>query len=76
MFKTFWRTLIEVVDSKKAMAALSGVMIALGARVGLDLPEDLVNHVIQIVMVYIISQAGVDITAKLKEGAADEPIPQ
>ena len=55
-----WNMFAELLTSKKALAAISGVIIAGAARCGLNLPEDAVNQVLAPIVAYIIGQGMAD----------------
>lgn len=54
-------TLKEMLASKKAIAAVAGVILTLGAKYGLNLDPELVNQGVAIVMAYIVGQGIADI---------------
>lgn len=50
----------QLLNSKKAIAAVAGVLIALAARVGLDLPVESTHEIIAVVVAYIVGQGLAD----------------
>jgi hypothetical protein len=55
-----WKTLAELLTSKKALAAVAGVIIAATNRYGLQLPEEAVNQILAAVVAYVIGQGLAD----------------
>ena len=55
-----WNMFAELLTSKKALAAVSGVIIAAAARYGLNLPEDAVNQILAPIVAYIVGQGLAD----------------
>lgn len=55
-----WKLIREVLTSKKAIAAIVGVIVAFAARYGLELPADAVTQVISPIVAYIIGQGFAD----------------
>lgn len=54
------KMLIEAATSKKALAAIAGVLIVFFKKWGLDLSEDAVNQLLQTIAAYIIGQGIAD----------------
>lgn len=54
------KMLVRLVSSKKAVAAITGAIIAATARIGLDLPADAVNQIIAPIVAYIVGQGMAD----------------
>jgi len=52
--------LLEMLTSKKAIAAAAGVIVAFAARYGLQLPEDAVNQILAPIVAYILAQGAAD----------------
>lgn len=50
----------QLLTSKKAIAAATGVIIAAAARIGLDLPADAVNQILAPIVAYIVGQGIAD----------------
>ena len=54
------RTFIELMSSKKAIAALAGVVIASAGRVGLELDAEAVTQILTPIIAYIVGQGLAD----------------
>lgn len=50
----------EMIGSKKALAAITGVIVALAARYGLELETEAVAAIVSPIVAYILSQGYVD----------------
>lgn len=61
MWTNFKEMLMDLCASKKAMAAAAGVIVAVAGRLGLDIPETLVNQVLGVIAAYIIGQGIADV---------------
>jgi uncharacterized protein YpuA (DUF1002 family) len=55
-----WKIVADIVTSKKALAAIAGVVIAATNRYGLQLPEEAVNQIIAAVIAYVVGQGLAD----------------
>jgi len=55
-----WGMLSELLTSKKAIAAATGVIIAFAARYGLELPSDAVTQILTPIVAYIVGQGMAD----------------
>lgn len=57
-----WQTLLrELLSSKKFVVFLVAVVLALGARVGLDLDADLVEQLVYLAIAYLVGQGLADV---------------
>lgn len=59
--KRFGSTLAALATSKKAIAAVTGVILVACARIGLVLPESSTMEIVGIVMTYLLSQGLADL---------------
>jgi uncharacterized membrane protein (DUF441 family) len=50
----------EMISSKKAIAAIAGLIVAAAGRVGLGLPTDAVVQITGIIIAYIVGQGIAD----------------
>lgn len=55
-----WKTVKVMLGSKKALAALAGVIVALAAKIGLDMDTEAVLAVVSPVVAYILGQGAAD----------------
>ena len=55
-----WKAIRGILASKKALAAIAGVIVALAARVGLDLPADEVALVLAPIIAFVVGQSIAD----------------
>ena len=55
-----WNAVKGLLASKKALAAIAGVLVALAARVGLDLPESEVALVLAPIIAFVVGQSIAD----------------
>jgi len=51
----------QILQSKKALAAIAGVLVLLAGRIGLDLPDQTAVEITGIVIAYILGQGVADI---------------
>jgi|19_taG_2_1085344.scaffolds.fasta_scaffold205979_1 uncharacterized membrane protein (DUF441 family) len=51
----------QILQSKKALAAIAGVLVLLAGRIGLDLPDQTAVEITGIVISYILGQGIADI---------------
>ena len=51
----------KMIGSKKAIAAVTGMIVVGASRLGLDLPEETVGNVVNLIMAYIVGQGFADI---------------
>lgn len=66
------KALRGLLSSKKAIATLAGLAVALGAKVGLDLDNEIVFGIFGLVAVYVGAQGAADVG----KGAAQVEIEQ
>jgi len=57
MLKTFK----ELLSSKKAVAAIAGVLVVLAGRIGLNLPDETALEITGIVIAYLLGQGLADV---------------
>lgn len=55
-----WLTIKEAITSKKFIAAVAGILVALAARRGLNLDPDSVQNVIYVIVAYLVGQGIAD----------------
>jgi len=55
-----WKVFADVVTSKKALAAIAGVIIAATNSRGLQLPEEAVNQILAAIVAYVVGQGLAD----------------
>lgn len=64
MFKTFggaFKTLLgKLLTSKKFLATVAGVLVALGSKIGLDLPTEATLSIVGAIAAYVIGQGIAD----------------
>lgn len=63
----------ELLGSKKALTAIAGIILAIASRYGLNVPEELVQDIVQLLSVYIVGQGIADHgkeAEKIKAGAS------
>ena len=66
MLKTM---LTDLLTSKKALAALTGVVVALGARVGLHLDSEAIQTILLPIIAYILGQGAADFGKEARKHA-------
>lgn len=52
--------------SKKLIAAILGVFIVLLGEYGIDIPADVVDQVVNLIMIYVVGQSAVDVGLVVK----------
>ena len=52
----FRRVLLELLSSKKAVATLAGVLVAIAAKVGIGLEPDAVAALVSPILAYLLGQ--------------------
>jgi len=65
-----WDAIKGILGSKKALAAIAGVVVSLVAKLGVDLPTDALVAILAPIMAYIVGQGVADIgkeAAKVKQ---------
>ncbi|MCP4783381.1 MAG: hypothetical protein GY903_31105 [Fuerstiella sp.] len=55
------KMLKELLSSKKAVAAVAGVLVLLAGRIGLNLPEETALEITGIVIAYLLGQGLADV---------------
>lgn len=68
----------QLLSSKKAIAAVTGVLVSVVGRWGLDLPPDAVNQIVGVIAAYILGQGIADAgkEAVRLQAEADQTTPQ
>ena len=68
----------QLLSSKKAIAAVTGVLVSVVGRWGLDLPVDAVNQIVGVIAAYIVGQGIADAgkEAVRLQNAADQAGPR
>ena len=56
-----WDAVKGILGSKKAIAAIAGVVVSLVAKVGIDLETDAIVAILAPIMAYIVGQGVADI---------------
>lgn len=56
-----WDAIKGILGSKKAIAAIAGVVVSLVAKVGIDLETDAIVAILAPIMAYIVGQGVADI---------------
>ena len=51
----------QILQSKKALAAIAGVLVLLAGRIGLDLPDQTAVEITGIVIAYLLGQGIADV---------------
>jgi len=51
----------QILQSKKALAAIAGVIVILAGKIGLDLPDETALEITGIVIAYILGQGIADV---------------
>jgi|TARA_R110000824_G_scaffold296778_1_gene485037 hypothetical protein len=55
------KMLKELLSSKKALAAIAGVLVLVAGRIGLNLPEETALEITGIVIAYLLGQGLADV---------------
>ena len=56
-----WDAIRTMLGSKKAIAAIAGVVVVLAGRIGLDLPTESIAEIVGLIIAYVLGQGLADI---------------